>query len=303
MAGALRRTHDGPSIVARMIRIDHVGLVGRDVAAMQRSFERLGFITTPPKLLMQADPKTGERQSLQQLCSHAVLEQGYVELSTLQSEGLQHPVAVYARRHQGLEILAFTSSDIDKDAERCRLAGLEPSAVSIATRDVAYGSRRGAAQFHWFTLAARCAPEGLVCFVHNHTPELVFQHEVTGHPNTASAITGTTIVSPDPERAAQLYRVLLQEEPRGDPGDQRFEWGTQRLRITTRHTFVSDYPGAGVRKLPCLAAFEVTVRDIASTAGYLTRARVRFEPRDDGGLWVGPRSACGAALQFTPQPP
>jgi len=286
-----------------VVRIDHVGLVGRDVAVMQTSFERLGFITTPPKLLMQADPKTGERHSLQQLCSHAVLEQGYVELSTLEAGGLEHPVAVYVRRQQGLEILAFASSDIEADAERCRAAGLEPSAVSVATRDVAYGARRGAAQFHWFTLAARSAPEGLVCFVHNHTPELVFQSEVMGHPNTASAITGATIVSSDPAHSAQLYRTLLQEDPQGEGEDLRFEWGAQRIRITTRHRFVADYPGAGVRKTPCLAGFEVTVHDIASTAGYLARARVRFQPRADGGLWVGPRSACGAALSFTPRPP
>ncbi len=286
-----------------MISIDHVGIVGREVAAMQAAFERLGFITTPPKLLMQADPKTGERRSLQQLCSHAVLEQGYVELSTLEGGEVEHPVAAYVRRQRGLEIVAFSSADIEADAERCRAAGLEPSPVAVATRDVAYGSRRGAAQFHWFTLAARSAPEGLVCFVHNHTPELVFQHEVMGHPNTASAMTGATIVSAEPERTARLYRVLLQEEPRGDPEDVRFEWGTQRIRITTRHRFVADYPGAGVRRLPCLAGFEVTVRDVASTAAYLKRARVRFEPRSDGGLWVGPRSACGTALQFTPQPP
>jgi hypothetical protein len=286
-----------------MIRIDHVGLVGPDVAALQASFERLGFITTPPKLLMQADPKTGERHSLQQLCSHAVLEQGYVELSMLESGDHAHPVAGYVRRHQGLEILAFGSTDIEADAERCRAAGLEPSAVSVATRDVAYGARHGAAQFHWFSLAPQSAPEGLVCFVHNHTPELVFQAEVMGHPNTASAITGATIVSADPARTAGLYRTLLQQEPRGEGEDLHFEWASQRIRITTKHRFVADYPGAGVRKTPCLAAFEVTVRDIASTAGYLTRARVRFQPRTDGGVWVGPRSAGGAALSFTPQPP
>jgi len=286
-----------------MIRIDHVGLVGPDVAALQAAFERLGFITTPPKVLMQADPKTGERRSLQQLCSHAVLEQGYVEFSALESGDHEHPVAAYVRRQQGLEILAFASTDIEADAERCRAAGLEPSAVSVATRDIAYGSRRGAAQFHWFTLAPRSAPEGLVCLVHNHTPELIFQSEVMGHPNSASALTGATIVSSDPERTAHLYRALLQQEPQKEEEGLRFEWGSQRIRITTRHRFVVDYPGAGVRKTPCLAAFEVTARDIASTAGYLTRARVRFQPRADGGLWVGPRSAGGAALCFTPQPP
>jgi hypothetical protein len=44
--------------------IDHVGLVGRDVHAMRVAFERLGFVPTPPKLLMRWDAKTGERESL-----------------------------------------------------------------------------------------------------------------------------------------------------------------------------------------------------------------------------------------------
>ena len=103
--------------------IDHVALVGRDVHAMRVAFERLGFTPTPPKLLMRWDAKTGERESLKQETSHAVLEHGYIELAAVLSDEPEHHLARYLRRYQGLHVLAFTSRDIDADHARCAAAG------------------------------------------------------------------------------------------------------------------------------------------------------------------------------------
>ncbi len=278
--------------------IDHIGLVGRDVHAMRVAFERLGFMPTAPKLLMRWDSKTGERESLKQESAHAVLEDGYIELSAVLTDDPAHHLAPYLRRYQGLHILALSSSDIDADRARCEKAGLAPTPVTIATREVEYGSRPGAAQFRWFMLAAESAPEGLLCYVHNHTPEIVFQPEVMNHPNSAIALHGVTIVASKPERAAEHYRVLLGQEPIAGDEELRFESGQQCIRIMTRHVFIARYPGAGVPAMPCLRAFDVTVRDIGAARAYLNATRVRHQVREDGSLWVGPRSACGAALRL-----
>jgi hypothetical protein len=278
--------------------IDHVGLVGRDVHAMRVAFERLGFVPTPPKLLMRWDAKTGERESLKQETSHAVLEHGYIELAAVLTDEPDHHLARHLRRYQGLHILAFTSDDIDADYARCAAAGLEPTPVMIATRDVEYGSRQGAAQFRWFMLGAESSPEGLLYYVHNHTPELVFQPEVMNHPNSAVGLHGVTIVASKPERIAEHYRTLLGIDPVAGEEELRFEPGNQYIRIMTRHAFIARYPGAGVPAMPCLRAFDVTVRDIGAARAYLNATRVRHQVREDGSLWVGPRSACGAALRL-----
>jgi len=278
--------------------IDHVGLVGRDVHAMRVAFERLGFITTAPKLLMRWDAKTGKRESLQQECAHAILEESYIELSAVLTDEPSHYLAPFIRRYQGLHILALRSDDIDADYGRCARAGLEPTLVTIATRDVEYGTRHGAAQFRWFTLPPEQTPGGLLCYVHNHTPEIVFQPEVMAHPNSAIGVHGVTIVVSKPARVAEHYRLLLEQEPVVSDEELRFEFGRQCLRIMTRHAFVARYPGAGVPVMPCLRAFDVIVRDIGAARAYLNATRVRHQVREDGSLWVGPRSACGAALRL-----
>ncbi len=281
-----------------MAVIDHVGLVGRDVHAMRVAFERLGFITTVPKLLMRWDSKTGERESLKQECAHAILEQSYIELSAVLSDEPTHYLAPFIRRYQGLHILALRSDDIDSDFARCTRASLEPTPVVIATRDVEYGARNGAAQFRWFTLPPERTPGGLLCYVHNHTPEIVFQPEVMAHPNSAIGVHGATVVASKPERVAEHYRVVLEQEPIAGDEELRFESGSQCIRIMTRHAFVARYPGAGVPVMPCLRAFDVIVRDIGAARAYLNATRVRHQVREDGSVWVGPRSACGAALRL-----
>jgi hypothetical protein len=281
--------------------IDHVGLVGRDVHAMRVAFERLGFIVTAPKLLMRWDAKTGERESLQQECAHAIMEQSYVELSAVLTDEPSHYLVPLVRRYHGLHILALRSSDIEADHLRCVRAGLEPTAVSIATRDVEYGIRQGAAQFRWFTLPLERSPGGLVCYVHNHTPEIVFQPEVMAHPNSATGVHGVTIVASKPAQVAEQYRVLFEQEPAAIGEELRFESGKQCVRIMSRHAFVARYPGAGVPVMPCLRALDVIVRDIGAARAYLNATRVRHQEREDGSLWVGPRSACGAALRMIPE--
>jgi hypothetical protein len=268
---------------------------------MRVAFERLGFVVTASKLLMRWDSKTGERESLKQECAHAIMERSYVELSAVLTDDSTHYLAPFIRRYHGLHILALRSNDIDADHLRCTRAGLEPMPVTIATRDVEYGTRQGAAQFRWFTLPAERSPGGLVCYVHNHTPEIVFQPEVMAHPNSAIGVHGVTIVASNLERVAAHYQALLEQEPAAGDEELRFESGRQCIRVMTRHAFVARYPGAGVPAMPCLRAFDVIVRDIGAARAYLNATRVRYQEREDGSLWVGPRSACGAALRMIPE--
>jgi hypothetical protein len=100
---------------------------------------------------------------------------------------------------------------------------------------------------------------------------------------------------------AERYRALLEQEPARAGEELRFEFGRQCIRIMTRHAFVARYPGAGVPAMPCLRALDVIVRDIGAARAWLTATRVRHQEREDGSLWVGPRSACGAALRMIPE--
>ena len=60
--------------------IDHLGVVGTDMAANQAAYERLGFMVTEPRPLMGKDAE-GNDIELGQHSQHFVFGTTYVELT------------------------------------------------------------------------------------------------------------------------------------------------------------------------------------------------------------------------------
>lgn len=284
--------------MTEVARLDHAGLVGRDIGVMLAASRRLGFAPTVPQALMGRDPASGTIVSLQQTSAHLVLGTGYIELAAVHSDSPAHHLAAYLGRYQGLHILALGVADIHAAHARCVTSGLQPRALARASRRIEYGERHGDAQFEWFMLEPSCSPEGLVCFVRQVTPGLVFQPAVQSHPNGATALAGVYLVARDPEAlAARLAAATGGRIRAGEDGawvDIQGGW----LGCLQPESLGRRFAGEAAPACPAMAGLCIAVRDpdaareIATASGLTPRVARQ-------GYWIGAGEAAGCVFEFT----
>lgn len=277
--------------------LDHVGVVGRDLAAMRTAYARLGFAPTAPRPLERVDAATGARVPLGQSSCHLVLERGYVELSAVETDDPRHHLAAYLSRYTGLHIVALASTDIAGDHARCVTAGVEPTAVAAAARDIEYGDLHGVARFQWFMLAPRHSPACLTCFVRNLTPDLVFQRAVQVHPNSARALVSYTQVDPDPLGAAHRLAALAGSPLQKGDGDCTVMLGRGRAHLLRPDAWARRYPGVMPPSPPSVGAFGIEVADGEALRRCLAASGTAYH-EDGDRLWVPPESAAGSVVEF-----
>jgi hypothetical protein len=284
--------------------LDHVGFVGADLGRLVEAMQRLGFATTPPKALMRTDPANGAAVSLHQQSCHAVFAQGYLEFSAVLTDDPAHHLAAYRARGEGLHIVALGSADPDADWRRCTDAGLPCSLPAGASRRIDYGTRHGDARFRWFMLQPAASPEGLLCLVRNESPGLVFQPEVSRHPNGAEALCEVVVHASDPPAIAARLAITTGIDPRpsgtgaGDALQFVLDGGAALTLLSPRALHERFGAEAAAHTPPDrFAALQVRVRELRETAARLTQAGVAFARRGPE-LVVAPASACGAILAF-----
>ena len=290
------------------LSLDHVGYVGASMAAMRQTMRRLGFAPTEPRELMAVDAATGVARSLQQHSCHIVLEHGYLELSAISNPAPGHHLAPWLLSAAGLKILAFGAPDIEGVRAATAANGLACSKVMHASRRIDYGARHGDAQFRWFMLEAAASPEGLICVVRNETPELVFQPEVTAHPNTARRLVEVVLMARDVESLAARYSALTGASFAAGAHGRTAPLAEGALTLGTaadiavRFGATAAAPlGAEPRGAPrdAIAAIVIQVADIEAATRSLSAGDVGFERRGDA-IIVAAAQACGAALVFRP---
>lgn len=272
------------SAPAGVVSLDHVGYVGASMPALRATMQRLGFAPTEPTLLMRANPHSGALESLQQESCHAVFGRSYIELSAVLTADPAHHLAAYRARGDGLHILALGAADVAAAHAHCIEHGVPVTAPARAARRIDYGNLHGEARFEWFMVLPASAPEGLICWVRNLTPQLVFQPQVSRHPNGAVDVVEVQIETQDPESAAARYAGWLGVAPARTNDGLLFELegGSLRLRAGSR----DGYTGLVVQ-----------VQDLAACAALLRAADMplRAEP---GRLTVPAAAAGGADMAF-----
>ena len=220
----------------KLSAIYHLGVVGRDIAAMTAVYTRLGFTPTDPVPLMGlAD---GQPVPLGQESAHLIFADSYVELSGVTSTDPKHHLAPWLCRREGLHILALGSADADLSHKALISVGLDVPDVQEASRTVTYGTRHGDAKFKWFKAPNSMAGEGFVCMVEQLTPDLVFQPPAEGHPNGAHGVAGVTILTNDPAAAQDRFSTY--------PGatridDHHLKFDQQTLTFIAPAAFAKTY--------------------------------------------------------------
>ena len=274
--------------------IDHLGVVGRDIALLTTAYTRLGFAPTAPVPLM--GEQDGKPVPLGQDSAHLIFADSYVELSGVTSQDPGHHLAPWLARREGLHILALGSANAAESHAALVKTGLSVPDVQNAGRFVDYGTQHGDAQFRWFKVPEDVGAEGFFCMVEQVTPALVFQPPEGGHPNGALGVMGVTVLAEDAGLTLDRYGTLPSANREGS---NRIRFGDQFIDVMDQGLLVEQFPGCGAISPPALAGFTVRVARLDQTRDCLIENSVAVQSNEDGDLWVSPEDACGAIVVFT----
>jgi len=285
-------------IQSTAISIDHVGLVGNDIAALIAAYERLGFTVSAPKPLMQPAPDGKGDAPMGQVVAHALFPDTYIELTAVRHHGQGNHLDNWISRHEGLHVLAFRADDVAVSWRDMVNAGVVLGPLREANRQVKAGKTIGTARFKWFEIPDSIAREGFVCAVQHLTPELAFPPSMPDHPNGAVGLRSVTMVVTDMDEAFARYNRLPGTVKRSFAIGRIIALKDQRLVVLEPKGLSALYPGAAQYKPPYLAAYAIAVKDIAATKDYLTQAGIPFNIWGTEGVWVDPAHTGGAILAF-----
>jgi hypothetical protein len=271
------------------VALDHVGVVARDLTALARQYERLGFTLTP--FARQSDGRIGNR------C--AMLQQGYIELlSVVDPNASSATLDRFLARYAGIHILAFAIEDEQAVLGRlCRGGIAAPSVIqldrAIDDRDPA-GPR---ARFALIQLPDQ--PEGRINLVHHLTPEALWQDRFLHHPNNAAVLAEVMIGVGDPaEVAARLSRLVGCSAVPDPVGGFALDLPRGRVRLLPDTALPSVFPDLEVSGLPRIIGLTVCTTDGNSAIRKLLVERDIAHRRHGDALLVDPDAAGGVALRF-----
>ena len=177
--------------------LDHVGVVGRDVAVLAAEFESLGFCLTP--LARHAGGRTGNR--------NVMLRQGYIELLSVVDGGSSATLERFLARYAGIHIVALAIDDETAALARLHRAGFAQAAVSQTDRAVDDADPAGP-RARFALVTPPDPPEGRIHLIRHRTPEALWQERFLHHPNHAVALEEVVLAVAEPAvTAARLSRL------------------------------------------------------------------------------------------------
>lgn len=290
-----------------LLGLDHVGLGIRDLAAAAAAFERLGFTLSP--LSMHAGsiaPGTppvpwgsGNR------C--AMFENGYIELLGLVDASLPSNVKAMVERYEGLHIVALDCQDADAAHAPLTQAGVAAHRTVALERDASFGPRNDGirrAKFKNIYLDAVAHPEARFIVIEHETRDVLWQPHLLDHPNGVVALAAVTLAVPDLAAALdRLIPLLGQPVPQGD--GYRFALRHGVVHVLAHDAARQAIPVLDGEPVERVAAATFAVRSLPALEAFLSSRGIDFLVGVEHGsgrrcVWVGPRDAAHAALQFIP---
>lgn len=262
-------------VLESLVGLDHVVLVVRHLEYAAQTWRRLGF-TLSPRGTHSAHVGTGNHTIM--------LGSDYIELLGVLTETPQNqPSRDFLAAHgEGLERIAFTTSDAEQGVAAIRakgLAGIGP--IDFGRPVTLPEGGETEARFRVFFWPIKEAPGGVRLFACQHlTREAVWIPALQSHANTARRLDRIEIVSADPRRAAQHLARLIDgaAEPERD-GGWRVPTGGERADIVflDRDALKDRYPGLPTNGLAEEggASLVLEVDDLEATARAIAADTVR----------------------------
>jgi len=261
--------------MSRAAALDHVGVVGRDVAALAAEFETLGFCLTP--LARHAGGRTGNR--------NVMLRRGYIELLSVVDGGSSATLDGFLRRYAGIHIMALAVDDAAATLARLHRAGFAQAALAHTDRAVD-DADPGGPRARFTLIATPDAPEGRVHLIRHETPEALWQERFLFHPNHAVALEEVVLVVTEPAGvAARLSRLAGRPVVPDAAGGFMLDLPRGRVRMLPESALGAVFPEVGVPVLPWIAGVTLATDDAnAALRRWLEERAVRFGEMDDALL-------------------
>jgi hypothetical protein len=286
--------------------IHHLGIIGPDLAADARRYERLGFILTPvsaPQIPLQPG---GPPEPLGVGNRCIIFENNYLELlgvidaprwaSITQAQRGPYDIDRPLSRYHGLHVLHLGTDVIEPVRERLLADGLQPSPIRPFQRllDTPDGEKMMHAKCISFPQGT--APEALLQIVQHETPELVLQPRYMHHANGAKSITEVIVCVDDVESVAARYAGYTGLKAHWNGNIATIELAFSRVIITTPGTLPEIIPNPAIPAMPFLAGFTLAA-DLEKTRSFLNTHAIPYDSHKDR-LIVGPAEACGTSILF-----
>jgi len=277
-----------------VVGIDHAVIMVKDLDAAAANWQRLGF-TLSPRGTHSAALGSGNYTIM--------FGQDYIELLGIltPTEHNAPSRAFLDERGDGIERIAFTTTDAAKGADELRDLGLAAIGPIDFGRPVQLpGGGEGEARFSIFQWPLNEAPAGLRIFAcQHHTRDTVWIPELLRHANTAAGLVRVIITAPRPESDARHILRLIDGEQYSEPdGSVVVPSGSDRAEFAfvARDTLAQHYPGVSLDGVPERggAGLIIAVTDLAATAKAVGAAGVTLGDR----LVVPPGAANGVLLVF-----
>lgn len=177
-------------------RLDHAGVIVRDLATAARSWEALGFSLSPTSRQGGRLPGREETGLWATANRCAIFSQGYLELIGVVDAAAYNPWERFLRRFQGMHILALRVGTADETwqaiaNEASLAADFNPPVQRERALDVD-GEPRTMRFRNIFSKDERC-PEARLILIEHQTPEYLWQRRYLSHPNGAQALAGVLL--------------------------------------------------------------------------------------------------------------
>jgi hypothetical protein len=263
--------------------LDHVGVVGRDVAVLAVEFERLGFCLTP--LARHAGGRTGNR--------NVMLRGGYIELLSVVDGGSSATLDAFLARYAGIHILALAIDDETATLARLHRAGFPQAALSRTDRAVDDADPTGPrARFTLVTTPD--PPEGRIHLIRHESPEALWQERFLHHPNHAVALEDVVLAVADPAAtAARMSRLAGRPVVPDAAGGYALDLARGRVRMLPAGALGAVFGDAAVPALPWIAGVTLATDDANAALRHgLEERAIPFRMRGDalltqaGGVWL-----------------
>lgn len=277
-----------------IVGIDHAVVLVRDLDQGAATWRRLGF-TVSPRGTHSAQMGSGNYTIM--------LGPDYIELLAIIAETPHNAPsrAFLARRGEGIERIAFTTTDAAAGAEAIRRRGYEPIGPIDFGRPVQLpGGGEAEARFSVFQWPVDEAPAGLRIFACQHkTREAVWIPELQKHANGARRLQAVLIVSPEPQADAEhLARLIDGRVDSASDGAVRVPSGSDRAEFVfmTRDLLARRYEGVALEGMPKRggAGLVIIVDEVEVAAEAVGGAGARA----GSAVVVRPAAANGVLLAF-----
>jgi len=275
-----------------IVGIDHAVVIVRELDQAAANWKRLGF-TISPRGTHSAHMGTGNYTIM--------LDPDYIELLGLLGPTEHNaPTRALLEKREGIERVAFTTSDAAAGAEEIRAHGVIPLGPTDFERPVTMpDGTLSAAKFRTFHWPVAQAPAGMRIFACQHkTRETVWIPELMRHANGARRLRQVLLIAPEPAKEAAHLARLIEGRTRNEAdGAFAVPSGGDRADFVfmSEQQLARRYPGVPLAGVPERGAAGLVV---AGDAGMAEQALGAAAVRSGQSLCVPPACANGTLLAF-----